>query len=281
MVKARGLSSTSLLNFDICAKSFSRQVYISFSNAHAASTVLRYVDELSFGPGGKKHTVEFSTPTTNPFKTLVKDGPARGGGVMGGRGGSAANASAYERPGGSQQPGFNSGFRGRGGRGGAGGYVPRGGGGYQGGGGGGGFNTAMSGFQGTMGNMGGFNNSFNRGGGMMGGGMRGGGRGGFNNNFNRGGGMMMGGGMGGMPMQMNNPMGMGMNMGMNGMGGESRSVLQLEHRINTILGGFNNNNAGHFNPTFFQNQMGGQGGQGGGGENNYMNPHGAKRPRPE
>jgi hypothetical protein len=226
MVKVKGLSSTTFSFADSFSKFFLRQVYISFSSTHAASTVYRYVDDLSFGPGTKKHTVEYSTPTTNPFKTLVKDGPSRGGGAMSGRGGSAATASAYERPGGSQQPGFNSGFRGRG-RGGSGGYVPRGGGGYQGGGGGGGFNTAMSGFQGTMGNMGGFNNSFNRGGGMMGG-MRG--RGGFNNNsFNRGGGMMMGGGMGVMPMQMNNPMNMGMNMGMNSMGGESKQHSLASH----------------------------------------------------
>lgn len=91
-----------------------------------------------------------------------------------------------------------------------------------------------------MNNMGGFNNNFRGGAGMMGGngGMRGGGRGGFNN-FNRGGmGMMMGGmpAMGGMPMQMN-PMGMNMGMNMGVMGGMPGKFVYTLHcwRVLTLL----------------------------------------------
>ena len=222
---------------------------MEFTSQQAATAAKHKID--AFGEGQqyvKRHTVTYSNPNINPFKTLPKDVPAKAGrdGMQGGRGG-------YQQNGGFN----NAGFRGRGGfRGGM--NNPGGGfrGGFQGnqmGGMGGGFQPQqqMGGFQQGMGGRGGFNQGgFNNNMGGMN--MRGGpnvrgGRGGMN------GGMSMGLPMAGMPM---GGMGGGMPMGGPMMGGMGNGFPMQPH----------------FNPAFFpQNQ----------GAGDWQNPHGAKRPRPE
>ncbi|KAI9719154.1 MAG: hypothetical protein M1828_006336 [Chrysothrix sp. TS-e1954] len=205
------------------------QAYIELITPQSSTALKRHLESLN-DPSSKgprhNHTVVYSSPSTNPYRTLPKDAPARSD-----RGSSTGNPRG----------GFNNrgDFRGRG-RGDRGGF--RGGGNF---GGapqmsgmpmqnGGGFNNPMGGF---------FNGFNNRGGGMngmMGNNMRGGG----GSRGNRGGGMNM---MGGMPMGMAN-YGMGMNMA--GMGMNN-------------MGGFGGTPQGHFNPAFFQTAGGGGMAQGG------------------
>ncbi|RDW77424.1 hypothetical protein BP6252_05477 [Coleophoma cylindrospora] len=193
------------------------QAYVEFTSQQAATAAKHKID--AFGEGQqyvKKHTVTYSNPNVNPFRTLPKDAPMRAG--KDGQNNRATSGSYNDR-GNQNGPNGNFGgnFRGR-----SSGYnASRGnmnsmnsgnfnrnfanqGMGNM----GGGFQAPMGGFQGNpMANQfGGFNR-----GGMMGamrsgpGGMRGG-RGGMGNMNS----MMP---MGGMPMA-------GMNGGMNGgMGG--------------------------------------------------------------
>lgn len=238
------------------------QAYVEFISQQAATAAKHKID--AFGDGQqyvKKHTVTYSNPNNNPFRTLPKDAPTRAGK-------DAPNSRApsnYSNDRGGQNSNFGGGFRGR-----TPGYNANRGGmnnnmngnnfnrnfssPAMGNNMGGSFNTPMGGgFQNNAmgGQFGG--GGFNRGG-MMGGmrggpGMRGG-RGGMNN-------MMGGMPMGGMPMGgMPGSMGMPMNMGQMGGGMQGGGGFQP-----------------HFNPAFFpQNQAAG---------GDWQNPHGAKRPRPE
>lgn len=178
----------------------------------------------------KKHTVTYSNPNVNPFRTLPKDAPMRAG--KDGQNNRATSGTYNDR---SSQNGpngnFGGNFRGR-----SSGYnASRGNMNNMNSGNfnrnfanqamgniGGGFQAPMGGFQGNpMANQfGGYNR-----GGMMGamrggpGGMRGG-RGGMGNNMN---GMMP---MGGMPMAgMNAGMNAGMGGGMGGMGALNMSQM--------------------------------------------------------
>ncbi|PKS12069.1 hypothetical protein jhhlp_001365 [Lomentospora prolificans] len=229
------------------------QAYVEFTSQQAATAVKRFIDSIneSTQSSFKKLAVSYSMPGVNPFRTLPKDAPARAGKDNQNRtpSGPGYNEGQNNMGGGN----FRGNYRGRGS------YGHRGnmhnnpgnynrnfsGGNNMGGGGGGGYNNQM--FNNPMG---GGNFGFNRGG-MMGmgmprggGGMRGGRGGGMGN------GMMGMGPMGGMP----NPMG---GMGMMGGG----------------MQGFGGGMQAPFNPGFFP-QM---------GSNNqeWGNPHGAKRPRPE
>ncbi|KAH8661947.1 hypothetical protein BX600DRAFT_512835 [Xylariales sp. PMI_506] len=217
------------------------QAYVDFSSQQAATATKHQIDASEPQPGSKKPTAVYSTPHNNPFKTLPKDAPARGKQDQTTRGGVS---NSYNNRG-----NYSGGYRGRGNFTGPQGNFNRN---FSGGNmGGGNFNSNMGGgFNPSMG--GGFNAGFNnRGGNMMGGGMRGGpsnmrgGRGGMNNMMNNMGNMGMP--MGGMPGNM--------GMGMMGNG----------------MPGFNGMQP-HFNPNFFGNQSGG---------NEWQNPHGAKRPRGE
>ncbi|KAJ9191106.1 hypothetical protein DTO164E3_1658 [Paecilomyces variotii] len=235
------------------------QAFVEFHTPQASSAVKHQIENYAAnGQTGRKHTVTYANPHTNPFRTLPKDAPMR-------KDERARSGSGFNSPNQNMNFGMNNmggGFRGgRGGfnRGGMGnnmGYANRN------------FGGPMGGFQGPMGGgfqtpMGGMQNygGFNRGG-MMGG-MRGG-PGGMRG---RGGGGMAGPNMMGMPnmgpmagMGMN-PMAGGMNPMMGGMGGNMG-----------MQGGFQTPN-GPFNPGFFpQNQGVGDG---------SWNPHGAKRTRQE
>lgn len=194
-----------------------RQAYVEFTSQQAATAAKQKI--VSFGEGQqyvKKHTVTYSNPNVNPFRTLPKDAPMRA--AKEGQPNRSSGSGGYNNDRNTQSSGntYNN-FRGR-----APGYNSnRGnmnnvGGGFnnnrnfsgpqQMGGMGGGFQAPMGGFQG--GNMGGQFGGFNRGGMMNNmrgnvGGMRGG-RGGMGN------GMMGSMPMGGMPMG---------GMGMGGMGG--------------------------------------------------------------
>ncbi|KAI1176498.1 hypothetical protein F4777DRAFT_577995 [Nemania sp. FL0916] len=235
------------------------QAYLEFSSQQAATAAKREIESAGLEgaqPGGKKHTVIYTSPATNPFRTLPKDAPARGKDSAVSRGG--AGGGFNDRGGGN--------FRGRGNfngpRGGFnrgnfnGGNVGGGGGGFHnnnnmaGGGAGGGFGNNMGGGGnfgfGNMGGGGGGNFGFRGGmmGGNMGGNMRGGG--------------MRGGRGGGMGPGMNPGVGGGMNNGMmGGMGGMGMPMMGFHQP--------------HFNPTFF----------GGNQQTDWQNPHGAKRPRGE
>ncbi|KAH8759749.1 hypothetical protein BGZ57DRAFT_614595 [Hyaloscypha finlandica] len=234
------------------------QAYVEFTSQQAATAAKRQIDAFGEGvPYAKKHSVTYSNPNINPFRTLPKDAPMRAG-----KDGQTnrAPSGGYNNDRGNSGGNFGGNFRGRGA-----GYNNRGnmnnnmnnfnrnnsfnpGMGNM----GGGFNAPMGGFPGNPmgGNFGGFNNR----GGMMGG-MRGGpgmrGRGGMNN-------MMGGMPMGGMPMG-------GMA---GGMGGMPMNMSQMMPNA----GGFQGMQP-HFNPAFFQQN------QPAGGD--WQNPHGAKRPRPE
>ncbi|KAK4102156.1 hypothetical protein N658DRAFT_424080 [Parathielavia hyrcaniae] len=249
------------------------QAYIEFTSQQAATATKHRIDALNSEhnqPGQKRHTVIYSSPTHNPFRTLPKDAPNRAAKDGQGR---AAPGPVYNDRGGNF--GGNNNFGGfRGGRGGFNG--PRGGGSGGGGMNQGGFNRGFSGgnmnafnantmgFNNPMGGGGGFGGGFSRGG-MMGGGMRGGGmrggRGGGGGGMNMMPGMAMGGGM---PMGgMAGPMaGMGMMGG--GMGGSMGAA-------NQTMAGFQGMQPG-FNPAFF----------GGSNQSNeWQNPHGTKRARGE
>ncbi|KAJ0385069.1 hypothetical protein COL922a_007130 [Colletotrichum nupharicola] len=225
------------------------QVYVEFTTQQAA-TAAKHAIESTDGVNGvpKKQNVTYSNPNVNPFRTLPKDAPNRAGKDQGSaRGG-------YNNQGSSMGGEFRGGYRGRGGFNG-----PRGGmnqgfnRNFSGGGGmGGGFNNNMGG---------GFNNGM---GGNFGGG------GGFNRGGGFGGGMRGGPGMrGGRGGGMNNPMG---GMGMGPMGGMPMGGMPNMNMMGGGMPGFHGMPQ-QFNPAFF-------GGNQGGG-NDWGNPHGAKRPRPE
>ncbi len=57
------------------------QAYVEFTSQQAATATKHYIEYAASeatGPGYKKHTVIYSTPSLNPFRTLPKDAPARG-----------------------------------------------------------------------------------------------------------------------------------------------------------------------------------------------------------
>ncbi|KAH9884023.1 hypothetical protein F4778DRAFT_774853 [Xylariomycetidae sp. FL2044] len=225
------------------------QAYIEFTSQQAATAAKHQIDagsDASQG-GGKKHTIIYSSPNNNPFKTLPKDAPARANKDTSSRGGS--NSGGYNDRGG--------GFRGRGGFNGPRGGFNRnfsGGGNMGGGGGGGGFHGGFN--NNNNPNMGGGNFGFNNMGGGNFGGFRGGMGGGMGGGI-RGG---MRGGRGGMNTGMNpgmNPGGMNMNNGMMPPMGMGMPMMGFQQP--------------HFNPAFF----------GGGQQSDWQNPHGAKRPRGE
>jgi hypothetical protein len=202
-----------------------RQAFIEFISPPAATAAKHKIDSFSTGQS-KKHTVTYTNPLTNPFRTLPKDTPSRG--KEGSRSNSASN---FNSPSTGPPAQMNFGMNNMGGgynnRGGRGGYNNRGGmnnmnynqnrsysgpmgGGFQG-------NPMGGGFQGgPMGAMPPYGGGFQNRGGMMGnmrggGGMRGG-RGGMGGPSGM---MPMGGMPAGMP-GMPNPMG---GMGMGNMGG--------------------------------------------------------------
>ncbi|KAI1500004.1 hypothetical protein F5X99DRAFT_410480 [Biscogniauxia marginata] len=226
------------------------QAYLEFSSQQAATAAKRQIESAGSEPnqpGGKKHTVIYSSPTNNPFRTLPKDAPARANKDSGSRGGSSSGG--YNDRGGGN-------FRGRGFNGPRGGFNRNFGGGGGGGGMGGGFhNNLPGGFNNNMGGGNfGFNNMGGGGGGNFGfrGGMMGGGMGGGM----RGGGMR--GGRGGMNPGMNPGMGSGMNNGMmGGMGGMGMPMMGFPQQP--------------FNAGFFAGNQ----------QSDWQNPHGAKRPRGE
>ncbi|KAH0438031.1 RRM domain-containing protein [Colletotrichum camelliae] len=228
------------------------QVYVEFTTQQAA-TAAKHAIESTDGVNGapKKHNVTYSNPNVNPFRTLPKDAPNRAGKDQG------SSRGGYNNQGSSMGGEFRGGYRGRGGFNGPRGGMNQG------------FNRNFSG-GGGMG--GGFNNNNNMGGGFnngMGGNFGGGG------GFNRGGGF--GGGMRGGPGMrggrggggMNNPMG---GMGMGPMGGMPMGGMPNMNMMGGGMPGFHGMPQ-QFNPAFF-------GGNQGGG-NDWGNPHGAKRPRPE
>lgn len=245
------------------------QAYVEFTTQQAATAAKHKIE--SFGEGQqyvKKHVVTYSNPNNNPFKTLPKDVPARADKSGPGNRSSGPYNSNQSNGGSSNFSGNN--FRGRtpGYNSGRGGMNNVGGGGFNrnfsspgmGGMNGGGFQGGMTGF--PNGNMG---NNFNRGG------MMNGMRGGFNN---------MRGGRGGMGNGMMNMPGMGMN-GMGGMPNGMMNMPMMGAMGNMQGAGFPTNGMPgmpHFNPAFFQqNQAAG----GAGGADQWQNPHGAKRQRPE
>ncbi|KAI2610463.1 hypothetical protein GGR54DRAFT_643495 [Hypoxylon sp. NC1633] len=198
------------------------QAYVEFSSQQAATATKRQVERgasESTQLTGKKVTIIYTSPTTNPFKTLPKDAPARANKDSGSRGGS--------------NMGYNNdrgNFRGRGG------FNNRGN-----------FNRNNN-FSGNMGGGGGFHGNApgpfnnNMGGGNFGFNNMGGGGGGGNFGFR--GGMMSGGGMGGGMRGggMRGGRGGGMNPMNNGMmGGMGAMGMPMM--------GFQQ--PGHFNPGFF------------------------------
>ncbi|PUU82726.1 hypothetical protein B9Z19DRAFT_1099038 [Tuber borchii] len=287
--------------------------FVEFTSPQAATAVKNKIEVGGSQPAymGKRHTVSYTNPSVNPFRTLPKDAPQRDrsrDGFQGGRGGNSASSGergghsappAVQPPAISMTGGMNPGsFRGnRGGFGGpnrgsmGGGFV-----GNRGGFGGpvGGPQSPQPGFQAPMNNFGGQGMPMQQfGGGSFQGGnfpagrggmnpMRGGpagmrGRGGMGHNG------MMGGGMGGMGGNMGGGMGMGGNMG--GMGGNMGGNMgagNMDSGFNPIGMGFNPMGmadprgfpAPHFNPAFFP------GGPQGGNQGQWDNPHPAKRPRP-
>jgi len=265
-----------------------RVVFVEFTSAQAATATKNKIEQLSSQPGyqSKRHTVSYTSPHTNPFRTLPKDAPTRNKDDANrpGAGGDFKHRNSNDRPqtgitgGGPNFPstmnfgqnnmggGMGGNFRGRGGmmnnnnsnnsR----GNMNQNG--FMGRGGMPGPNASPQPNFGMMNQPNGFANNMNggmqfqggfqgnRGGmnmGMRGGGVNRGGRGGFNGAM---GNNMPMGQMGGMPMGgMGNPMGMGGNMGNPmGMGGPNPGDMS---------GGFNPMMGGGFNP-----MMGG----GGGGE---------------
>ena len=198
-----------------------RQAYIAFASPQAATAVKHKIDALVEAQAYKqKFTVSFASPSSNPFKTLPKDGNARNN-VQGNR--TSSGNFNPSNTGGPSHGGYNSGnYRGRGtynnnNRGGfnRGGFSQPPAGSWQG--------VGMGGFQNpAMGGMQSYTNNFGNRGGMLGGGMRGGnmnmrgGRGGMNQN-------MMGGYMGAMNMGGIPNMGIGMPQMNGGMGMQGKS----------------------------------------------------------
>ncbi|CAK7232223.1 hypothetical protein SCUCBS95973_008188 [Sporothrix curviconia] len=275
------------------------QAYIEFTSQQAATATKHRIESQASGEfqaGQKRHSVIFSSPTTNPFRTLPKETPGRGGAHNQQNRNVSGSGSYQDRSGGSNNYNNNNNNYGNNnnnyrGRGGGNMYNNRGGMGNQ------GFNRNFSG-----GNMNAFNNGgagpmnfggamgggFNNGGGNfrgnMGGGMRGGGGPGMRGRGGPMGGMMggMGPGMGGMGgMGSMNPMG-NMPGAMGGMGGMGGMGMGMVSGMPNFQGMHPN-----FTPNFFGAGGGGGGGVGGnpGGGNQgggeWQNPHGAKRQRPE
>ncbi|KAB5562913.1 hypothetical protein GE09DRAFT_763859 [Coniochaeta sp. 2T2.1] len=297
------------------------QAYVEFTSQQAATAMKHRIEALNnetSTPGHKKLAVIYASPSSNPFRTLPKDGAARPAkdGPLQNR---VPSGQGYNNDRSSNNIG-GGGYQGGGGYRGRGGYQNRGGnmGGFSRnnynqnmnnsfgnnmGGGGPGFG-GMGGAPNFGG--GGFNAGFTPRGGMMGGGMRGGGmRGGRGGMGNMMGGMPMGGGMA------MGPMGPGMGgMGMMGAGmpGSYPRVPSVAPQPASLpppppppqqfyyqhyqqkqrLTGAASRTTGfqgmqgmqpHFNPAFFGGNQ--AGGGGGGGGNEWQNPHGAKRPRGE
>ncbi|KAI9793582.1 MAG: hypothetical protein M1833_000727 [Piccolia ochrophora] len=236
------------------------QAFVEFLSPQAASAVKRKIDSFGEGqPNFKKHVVSFAPTTTNPYRTLPKDAPARGKDAQ--RGHDSRTTGSFNSSGGmvgspnTGQMNFGGGNSGGAFRGGRGGYN-RGGpmnnisggfqnrsfsgpmpagppSGFQGG--------PMGGFQsGPMGGMQQFGGFPNRGG-MMGG-MRGGpggnrgGRGGIGPGAmmpGMGGINGMGGMMGAMPGQMP---GMGGNMSMGPMGMQGTTGFTTSNMVGRTSG---------------------------------------------
>ena len=220
----------------------SSQAYVEFTSQQAATAAKHKID--AFGEGqqyAKKHTVTYSNPNVNPFRTLPKDAPMRSGKDSQSN---RATSGGFNNDRGNQN--FSGNFRGR-----TPGYNASRGGmsnnmnannfnrnfSVQGMGNmGGGYGSPMGGFPGnTMGGQ--YGAGFNRGG-MMGGmrggpaGMRGG-RGSMAN------GMMGGMPMAGMPMAGMAAMGgMPMNMGQMGGGMQGTNSLFLSYslRYSVVIG---------------------------------------------
>jgi len=240
------------------------QAFVEFSSPQAATAVKHKIESYGIGlQYAKKHTVTYTSPLTNPFRTLPKDAPMRGNqqNNRDNRSSSGASFNSQAGMGGAPQNSFGMNNMGGGFRGGRGGFNNRGGamnnmGGYNNrsfsgpiGGTAGYQNPAMGGFQGGpmagMQQFGGFQNR----GGMMGGmrgapsGMRGG-RGGMGPTGMMGGMPMGGMAMGGMPGQMG---GMGMAMGQ--MGGMQMQGMHGFNNPTTMgVGGYNSAMGGHRQP---------------------------------
>ena len=206
------------------------QAFVDFWSAQAATATKRKIDSFATGQqGARKCTVTYTNPSSNPFKTLPKDGPQRGKDDRNQRAPSGSyntpNANTNNYSGNSMGGGYRGGRGGFNNRGGmintafnnnrnfsnpVGGFQPQVGGGFQGG------------NMGGMPNFGGFNNR----GGMMAGNMRGGGMRGGRGGMNTG--MMPVGNMGNMAMGGIGGMGMGGNMNpMMGMGMQGKSTSEL------------------------------------------------------
>jgi hypothetical protein len=187
------------------------QAFVEFTSQQAATATKHLMDGLGSEnnqPGQKKHSVIYSNPSHNPFRTLPKDTPTRATKDLPNR---TPSGPGYVDRGSNQVGGGNFGGAFRGGR--TNFIAPRGGMNS------GGFNRNFNGNMNAFGNnnmafnnpMGGNFGAFNRGGMGMPGGMPGGMRGGM-----RGGRGGMNGMMGGMPMG-GMPLG-GMPGAMGGMG---------------------------------------------------------------
>ncbi|KAH0607499.1 uncharacterized protein H6S33_002533 [Morchella sextelata] len=266
--------------------------FVEFTSPQAAAAVKLKIEAGGNQPAymGKRHTVSYTNPAVNPFRTLPKDAPQRDrprDGFQGGRGGNSSSGAGNDRSGHSAPPnmppvsmntggGMNAGgggnFRGgnRGGFGGARGNM--GGGGFMGNRGGGGFGgpvgapqgSPQQGFQAPMTGFGAQGMPMQQ---FGGGNFQGGGnfppRGGMNQMRGAGGmrggrGMgpngMMAGGMPGMGGNMGGGMGMGNNMG--GMGGAMGGQMgggDMGAMFNPMgMGGFNPTGMGMYNSQGFQ-----------------------------
>ena len=88
-----------------------RQAYVEFTSQQAATAAKHKID--AFGEGQqyvKKHSVTYSNPNNNPFRTLPKDAPMRAG-----KDGSNSRVPTnnYSNDRGNQNSNFGGGFRGR------------------------------------------------------------------------------------------------------------------------------------------------------------------------
>lgn len=179
------------------------QAYLVFLSAQSATAVKHKVESMADGPSsGRKFGIVFTSPSSNPFKTMPKDAPARNKDDRSSRG--AYNNSGYSRGDYSDR----GSFRGRGRGYDRGGFNRN----FSGSGTGGGYNNSNNAFGNNMGMMNNNNNfGFNNRGGMMGSNMRGGNmamRGARGGNMNN----MMPMGPMGMPSMGMNPMMAGMGM---------------------------------------------------------------------
>ncbi|KAI5821160.1 hypothetical protein BZA77DRAFT_1600 [Pyronema omphalodes] len=274
--------------------------FVEFTTAAAAAAAVKAkIESGSDQPMymGKRHSVSYTNPLQNPFRTLPKEAPQRGdrprefqpGNNRTDRMPHAPGPAASGPIGGGAMPNVNPAMGGGSFRGGRGGFGGRGGmGGFMGN--RGGFGgpvggpqaSPQPGFQAPMGGagFGGPNMPMQQfGGNNFQGGNFQGGRGGMMP-MRGGPGMRGRGGMGGPNGMMG---GMGGNMGMGGMGGMGGNMEG--GGFNPMgMGGFNMGGMGgpggfptpHFNPAFFP------GGPQGGGQGQWTdnNPHPAKRSRP-